>query len=122
MRPSSYTALQELPLTVNGKLDVAALPAPSVGSAGVVPAGSTQQSLSDTEERVSRVFTDVLDLRGIGLDDNFLIRGDVPAADQRSSAAAGAVRAADSDYVDVRVPDGAVVSEAPLDQWIFGFG
>ncbi|MBB5315457.1 amino acid adenylation domain-containing protein [Tunturibacter empetritectus] len=75
MRPSSYTALQELPLTVNGKLDVAALPAPSVGSAGVVPAGSTQQSLSDTEERVSRVFTDVLDLRGIGLDDNFFDSG-----------------------------------------------
>jgi amino acid adenylation domain-containing protein len=75
MRPSSYTALMELPLTVNGKLDVAALPAPSVGSAGVVEAGSNSQSLSETEERVSRVFTDVLDLRGIGLDDNFFDSG-----------------------------------------------
>ncbi|MBB5343276.1 amino acid adenylation domain-containing protein [Tunturibacter empetritectus] len=75
MRPSSYTALKELPLTVNGKLDVAALPAPSVGSAGVIEAGSNSQSLSETEERVSRVFTDVLDLQGIGLDDNFFDSG-----------------------------------------------
>jgi amino acid adenylation domain-containing protein len=74
MRPSSYTALKELPLTVNGKLDVAALPAPSIGSAGVAQ-DSTPQSLSETEERVSRVFGDVLDLRGIGLDDNFFDSG-----------------------------------------------
>ncbi|WP_353069086.1 amino acid adenylation domain-containing protein [Tunturibacter empetritectus] len=75
MRPSSYTALKELPLTVNGKLDVAALPAPSVGSAGEALDGSAAQSLSETEERVSRVFTDVLDLQGIGLDDNFFDSG-----------------------------------------------
>jgi len=75
MRPSSYTELKELPLTVNGKLDVAALPAPLVVSAGVTQAGSAPQSLSETEERVSQVFTDVLDLRGIGLDDNFFDSG-----------------------------------------------
>jgi hypothetical protein len=75
MRPSSYTALKALPLTVNGKLDVAALPAPSVGSASVVETGSNSQSLSETEERVSQVFTEVLDLRGIGLDDNFFDSG-----------------------------------------------
>jgi amino acid adenylation domain-containing protein len=75
MRPSSYTPLKELPLTVNGKLDAAALPAPSVGSGSVAQAGSTPQSLSETEEQVSRVFTDVLDLRAIGLDDNFFDSG-----------------------------------------------
>jgi amino acid adenylation domain-containing protein len=75
MRPSSYTELKELPLTVNGKLDAAALPAPSIGSSGIAQAGSTPQSLSETEEQVSRVFTDVLDLRGIGLDDNFFDSG-----------------------------------------------
>jgi len=71
MRPSSYTSLKGLPLTVNGKLDATALPAPSVGSGSVVMADSASQSLSETEEQVSRVFMDVLDLRGIGLDDNF---------------------------------------------------
>jgi amino acid adenylation domain-containing protein len=75
MRPSSYTALKELPLTVNGKLDVAALPAPSLGTATVTTAQSASQSLSETEEQVSRVFTDVLDLPGIGLDDNFFDSG-----------------------------------------------
>lgn len=74
MRPSSYTALKELPLTVNGKLDVVALPAPSIGS-GATTADSASQSLSETEEQVSRVFTDVLDLKGIGLDDNFFDSG-----------------------------------------------
>src|SRR5271170_1144496 len=71
MRPSSYTSLKGLPLTVNGKLDATALPAPSVGSGSVVMADSASQSPSETEEQVSRVFMDVLDLRGIGLDDNF---------------------------------------------------
>jgi amino acid adenylation domain-containing protein len=71
MRPSSYTPLERLPLTVNGKLDAAALPAPSIGSGNVAPTGSGPQSLSETEEQVSRVFVDVLDLRAIGLDDNF---------------------------------------------------
>jgi acyl carrier protein len=69
MRPSSYTRLAELPLTVNGKLDQAALPAPSTGS------GATEdevpRSLSETEERVARIFEDVLDLRRIGPEDNF---------------------------------------------------
>jgi amino acid adenylation domain-containing protein len=71
MRPSSYTPLERLPLTVNGKLDAAALPAPSIGFGSVVPTSSAPQSLSETEEQVSRVFVDVLDLRTIGLDDNF---------------------------------------------------
>ena len=73
MRPSSYTSLKELPLTVNGKLDAAALPAPSMGSTSVVVAqkNSGPQALSETEEQVSRVFMDVLDLREISLDDNF---------------------------------------------------
>jgi amino acid adenylation domain-containing protein len=71
MRPSSYTPLERLPLTVNGKLNAAALPAPSIGSGNVAPTDSAPQSLSEAEEQVSRVFMDVLDLRTIGPDDNF---------------------------------------------------
>ena len=69
MRPSSYTRLKELPLTVNGKLDVAGLPAPSV--AANLQQGGVTQSLSAIEEEVARVFTETLDLRRIGLEDNF---------------------------------------------------
>jgi amino acid adenylation domain-containing protein len=68
MRPSSYTRLNKLPLTVNGKLDASALPAPSIGSSQVSGAA---QSLSDTEGTVARIFSDVLELRGMGRDDNF---------------------------------------------------
>jgi amino acid adenylation domain-containing protein len=69
MRPSSYTRLKELPLTVNGKLDAAALPSPSIGMGG--PEDAMARSLSETESQVARVFTDTLNLRRIGLDDNF---------------------------------------------------
>jgi amino acid adenylation domain-containing protein len=68
MRPSSYTQLKDIPLTVNGKLDSAALPAPSMGTG--LPEG-TAQSLSETEEKVARIFSETLDLRRIGVDDNF---------------------------------------------------
>jgi amino acid adenylation domain-containing protein len=68
MRPSSYTRLKELPLTVNGKLDASALPAPST-DLGVQD--ETPQSLSDTEEKVAQIFSEVLVLPRIGLDDNF---------------------------------------------------
>jgi acyl carrier protein len=68
MRPSSYTRLKELPLTVNGKLDASALPAPST-DLGVQ--NEAPQSLSDTEEKVAQIFSEVLDLPRIGLDDNF---------------------------------------------------
>ncbi len=73
MRPSSYTRLKELPLTVNGKLDQAALPRPftQVDRDAVAREGAVFQSLSETEERVARIFQDALDLRRIDPDDNF---------------------------------------------------
>jgi amino acid adenylation domain-containing protein len=69
MRPSSYTRLKEMPLTVNGKLDAAALPTPLMGMGG--EEDGVPRSLSETESQVARVFTDTLNLRRIGLDDNF---------------------------------------------------
>lgn len=71
MRPSSYTRLAELPLTVNGKLDHAALPKPSVAAGLPGLDGGTPPSFSGNEERVARVFQEVLDLQRIGPDDNF---------------------------------------------------
>jgi amino acid adenylation domain-containing protein len=71
MRPSSYTQLKELPLTVNGKLDQAALPTPSGPADTATREGAVPQSLSGAEEQVARIFQDALDLRRIGPDDNF---------------------------------------------------
>ena len=69
MRPSSYMRLKELPLTVNGKLDASALPVPSMETA--TQDDEMPRSLSETESEVARVFMDTLNLRTIGLDDNF---------------------------------------------------
>jgi amino acid adenylation domain-containing protein len=71
MRPSSYTRVDELPLTVNGKLDALALPAPSMVADTSVRENESPQSLSGAEEKVARIFSEILGLRRIGLDDNF---------------------------------------------------
>jgi amino acid adenylation domain-containing protein len=71
MRPSSYTRVDELPLTVNGKLDASALPVPTMGGVAGGSENEPAQSLSSTEETVARIFSEVLGLRRIGLDDNF---------------------------------------------------
>jgi amino acid adenylation domain-containing protein len=68
MRPSSYTRLAALPLTVNGKLNASALPPPSMGEDANT---QIEQTLSEIEQQVARVFLDTLDIRRIGLDDNF---------------------------------------------------
>ena len=71
MRPSSYTALKELPLTANGKLDASALPPASSVPRQSSPEAVAVESISETEQRVARIFLETLGLQRIGLDDNF---------------------------------------------------
>ncbi|SES17978.1 non-ribosomal peptide synthetase [Lentzea albida] len=66
MLPSSVTVLDALPLTANGKLDRAALPAPAET---VVLSGG--QVTTDAERLVARVWAEVLGLAEVGPDDNF---------------------------------------------------
>jgi hypothetical protein len=71
--PTSWVALDALPLTVNGKVDLAALPAPEP-----VPAAVFVPPRTDAEELVAAVWADVLGLdRGrVGaLDDFFALGG-----------------------------------------------
>ena len=67
MLPSVYLPIAAFPLTRNGKVDYAALPAPTVGSAKE----ETGAKATDLETQVAGVWKAVLDAEHVGLDDNF---------------------------------------------------
>ena len=74
MIPSAIVVLDALPLTLNGKLDVAALPAPSHAPA-VAKGDVLGQSGADPEPVISAIWCKALRRADIGRDENFFDAG-----------------------------------------------
>ncbi len=73
MRPSAWVSLDRLPITANGKLDRAALPAPARTRPDL--AQSFRAPGNERETALCGVFGEVLGLEGIGARDNFFELG-----------------------------------------------
>ncbi|MYR86348.1 hypothetical protein GTY41_15765, partial [Streptomyces sp. SID685] len=73
MVPAAYVPMAALPLTVNGKLDRRALPAP--GPDGFAADRERTPLRTHAERLVAAAWTDVLDTDEVGADDDFFALG-----------------------------------------------
>ncbi|MEQ5842845.1 amino acid adenylation domain-containing protein [Paraburkholderia acidicola] len=72
MVPAAYVALERMPITLNGKLDRKALPAPDLASFGRRAYEAPQ---GDTEQALAQVWSLLLNIERVGRHDNFFELG-----------------------------------------------
>ncbi|MFD7622531.1 amino acid adenylation domain-containing protein, partial [Streptomyces sp. NPDC059802] len=89
MVPSAFVALERLPLTAHGKLDVRALPAPD--EAALAATQEFTAPRTDGERRMAQVWQDILGVDRVGVEENFFNLG---GDSIRAVALVGALRTA----------------------------
>ncbi len=73
MMPSAFVVLETLPLTPNGKVDRRALPAPGQSRPATLTGFIAPRTT--TEQVLATIWSEVLDVKSIGVDDNFFDLG-----------------------------------------------
>ena len=73
MVPSAYVLIDQIPLTLNGKIDFKSLPAPE----NVIehPAKLNNQPITEVEKMLASIWSEILKIDKISLDDNFFESG-----------------------------------------------
>ncbi|MFI9239249.1 amino acid adenylation domain-containing protein [Streptomyces sp. NPDC053079] len=92
MLPAAFVALDRIPLTVNGKLDHRALPAPDLTA--LRGDGAYTAPRTPEEERIAAVWSEVLGVDRVGVEDSFF---DLGGDSIRAIALVGEMRAAGYD-------------------------
>ncbi|WP_129649574.1 non-ribosomal peptide synthetase family protein [Peristeroidobacter agariperforans] len=72
MLPGAFVCLERLPMTLNGKLDTRALPAPDFAGEGARPYEPPQ---GEIEQRLAQIWQELLGLQQVGRQDNFFETG-----------------------------------------------
>jgi mycobactin peptide synthetase MbtE len=70
MTPAAYVAMDEIPITANGKIDRRALPEPEIRSTT-----EFREPANDTERQLAELFAELLDRDQVGADDSFFELG-----------------------------------------------
>ncbi len=73
MLPAVFVELKSLPLTLNGKIDRRALPAPE--GVAVRPKKSFEAPRTETEQILADIWSEVLGIKPVGVNDNFFEMG-----------------------------------------------
>ena len=71
--PSAFVVLDKLPLTPNGKVDRRALPPPDRDTSRAEKTFTAPRT--PEEEKIAEIWSDVLDVKPIGIEDNFFDLG-----------------------------------------------
>ncbi len=85
MVPAAFTVLESMPMTVNGKLDYRALPAP------VFEGNAYRRPATPAEELVAGVFAELLGVTSVGADDDFFALGGSSLVAAKAAARLGSV-------------------------------